>query len=97
MSAPERLSAAAIADALAARPAWRLSDDGLGLHRVWHFKDFRQAWAFMGQVARLAERQGHHPDWRNVYGLVEITLTTHDCGGLSARDLALAAAIDRLE
>ena len=54
------------------------------------------AWAFMSRVALLAEQQDHHPEWENVYNRVVITLTTHDTGGLSDRDLKLATAIDRV-
>ena len=60
------------------------------------FKDFSEAWGFMSRVALLAEKQDHHPEWFNVWNRVEITLSTHDAGGLSARDVALARAIDAL-
>lgn len=82
---------AALADAL---PDWTL--DGEHLKRSFRFKDFNQAWGFMARVALVAEAQDHHPDWFNVYNRVEIALTTHDAGGLSARDVRLAKAIDAL-
>lgn len=82
---------AALADAL---PDWTL--DGEHLKRSYRFKDFNQAWGFMARVALLAEVQDHHPEWFNVYNRVEIALTTHDAGGLSARDVRLAKAIDAL-
>lgn len=66
------------------------------LTRAWRFRDFSAAWGFMSRVALLAETQDHHPEWSNVYGRVTIVLTTHDAGGLSARDVRLAQAIDRL-
>lgn len=67
------------------------------LSKSFEFKDFSEAWAFMNRVALLAEKQGHHPDWRNVYNTVKITLTTHDAGNtVTEKDRKLAAAIDKL-
>lgn len=60
------------------------------------FKDFKEAWGFMSRVALFAEQHDHHPEWFNVYNRVEITLTTHDAGGLSERDVEMAAFIDGL-
>lgn len=77
-------------------PQWRLLSDRDAIFRQFRFADFRQAFAFMTQVALLAEKFDHHPEWSNVYNRVDITLSTHDCGGLSGRDLKLAAAIDQL-
>ncbi|MCK6520550.1 4a-hydroxytetrahydrobiopterin dehydratase [Myxococcota bacterium] len=82
--------------AVATLPDWRLSDDQDALLRSFRFKDFSEAFGFMARVALLAEAQDHHPDWRNVYNRVEISLSTHDAGGLSARDLRLARAINAL-
>lgn len=79
---------------LAGRPGWKLSDDGLAITRQFKFADFRQAFAFMTQVALAAERADHHPEWSNVYNRVEMRLTTHDAGGLTERDFALAAVAD---
>jgi 4a-hydroxytetrahydrobiopterin dehydratase len=62
--------------------------------RTFTFVDFAEAWAFMGRVAVHAERLGHHPDWSNSWNRVSIELTTHDTGGVSSLDAALAAAID---
>jgi len=78
-------------------PAWQY-DTWVGgrLLRSFVFKDFSQAFAFMTRVALLAEKQDHHPEWSNVYNKVSIVLTTHDAGGLSARDVLLAHQIDRL-
>lgn len=75
-------------------PGWHV--DGAHLKRSFRFRDFNEAWGFMNRVALLAERQDHHPEWFNVYNRVEIALTTHDAGGLSARDVRLARAIDAL-
>ena len=82
--------------ALASLPEWRLSDDGSGISRRFKFNDFVDAFGFMTQVALLAERADHHPEWSNVYARVDIRLTTHDAGGLSQRDIDLAHEIDAL-
>jgi len=66
------------------------------LQRRFSFGDFSEAWGFMARVALLAEQQNHHPEWSNVWNQVDITLTTHDAGGLSARDVRLAQAIGAL-
>ena len=91
-----RLSSAERDAALARLSAWRLRGDGLAIEREFKFADFGQAFAFMTRVALIAEKADHHPEWSNVYNRVEITLTTHDAGGLSQRDLAMAKAIDAL-
>ena len=77
-------------------PLWRRVEGRDAIRRAFAFKDFNEAWGFMARVALLAERRDHHPEWSNVYNRVEIVLTTHECGGLSARDRDLAGAIDRL-
>jgi NAD+ kinase len=66
------------------------------IQRSFRFRDFSEAWDFMTRAALLAEKADHHPEWFNVYNRVDVVLTTHDAGGLSARDVALAAALDRL-
>jgi 4a-hydroxytetrahydrobiopterin dehydratase len=66
------------------------------LHRSFQFADFSEAWAFMSRVALLAERHDHHPDWSNSWNRVVIDLVSHDAGGITDRDHALAAAIDAL-
>ena len=81
---------------LAAHPEWTLRSDGLAIERAFKFADFSAAFAFMTRVALLAEKADHHPEWSNVYNRVNIVLTTHDAGGLSARDAEMAAAIDGL-
>lgn len=75
---------------------WTLRKDGLAIERSFAFEDFTEAFAFMTRVALYAEKADHHPEWSNVYNRVCITLTTHDAGGLSKRDLAMATAIDKL-
>lgn len=82
------------AAALAALPRWSLREDGLAIIRTFRFADFAEAFGFMTRVAILAEKADHHPEWFNVYNRVEITLTTHDAGGISQRDVALAGVID---
>ncbi|MFT8245416.1 4a-hydroxytetrahydrobiopterin dehydratase [Roseomonas sp. BN140053] len=77
-------------------PDWHPVPERDALRRRFAFRDFSEAWGFMNRVALLAEQQDHHPEWSNVWNRVEIVLTTHDAGGLSARDLRLAAAIDAL-
>ena len=92
----ELLNEAARADLAVKLAGWRVLADRDALHRAFMFRDFSAAWAFMSRVALLAEKHDHHPEWFNVYNKVEITLTTHDAGGLSQRDVALASAIDAL-
>ena len=82
--------------ALAGLPDWALRDDKLAIVRRFRFADFSEAFAFMTRVALIAEKADHHPEWSNVYNRVEITLSTHDAGGLSRRDIAMATAIDAL-
>lgn len=91
-----RLTEAERDAALAALPPWRLRDDGLAIVRDLKFADFAEAFGFMARVAIHAEKVDHHPEWANVYNRVSVTLTTHDAGGLSLRDVALAREIDRI-
>ena len=77
-------------------PAWSLLDGRDAIQRDFQFRDFNEAWGFMARVALLAEAQDHHPEWSNVWNRVSITLSTHDAGGLSKRDIKLAKAIDAL-
>lgn len=91
-----RLTPAETEAALAALPHWTLSDDGLAINRTLRFADFAEAFGFMTRVAILAEKADHHPEWFNVYNRVEIRLTTHDAGGLSTRDVALAQHINTI-
>lgn len=91
-----RLSDAERDAAVAELPEWHLRTDGLAIERSFRFRDFNEAFGFMTCVALLAEKQDHHPEWFNVYSRVEITLTTHEAGGLSQRDVRMAKAIDAL-
>jgi 4a-hydroxytetrahydrobiopterin dehydratase len=92
--AVERLNEAERAELLARFPAWRHEPERDALTREFRFADFVRAFGFMTAVAIVAEKQDHHPEWSNVYNRVTILLTTHDAGGLSTRDAALAEAID---
>lgn len=92
----EKLDLAARATLAADLPGWTMVDGRDAIRREWRFGDFSAAWGFMARVALLAEQQDHHPEWSNVYNRVTILLTTHDAGGLSARDVRLARAIDAL-
>jgi 4a-hydroxytetrahydrobiopterin dehydratase len=74
--------------------AWQLNTEGTRLERQWKFPDFGHAMAFVVRVALLAERQDHHPDIRIVYNNVWLSLTSHDAGGLTERDLHLARCLD---
>jgi 4a-hydroxytetrahydrobiopterin dehydratase len=66
------------------------------IRKVLKFRNFSEAWGFMTRAALVAEKLNHHPEWKNVYNTVDITLTTHDCHGLSRLDIDLAAGMDRL-
>ena len=90
----QKLTAERRGAALGSLPAWREAAGRDAIHRSLAFKDFSTAFAFMTRVALMADRMDHHPEWFNVYNRVDITLTTHACGGLSERDVALAAYID---
>ena len=90
----EKLSDDVLTQRLQQLPAWELQREKL--HRQFKFDNFVEAFGFMSKVALLAESMDHHPEWSNVYNRVDIQLTTHDAGGISTRDFALAEQIDRL-
>ncbi|XP_061746067.1 pterin-4-alpha-carbinolamine dehydratase 2-like [Nerophis ophidion] len=75
---------------------WMEVEDRDAIFKELHFKNFNQAFGFMSRVALQAEKLNHHPEWFNAYNKVQITLTTHDCGGLSKRDIKMAKFIDKL-
>ena len=95
MAVPQ-LTEAERAEALAAPRPFGQRGDGLAIEREFKLRNFSEAWAFMSRVALIAEKHDHHPEWSNVYNRVAITLTTHDAGGLSERDVRMARAIDAL-
>jgi 4a-hydroxytetrahydrobiopterin dehydratase len=84
------------AAALDALGEWDYDERRDALVRQFVFADFVEAFGFMTRVAILAEKAGHHPEWSNIYNRVDVLLTTHDAGGLSVRDVALATAIEAL-
>ena len=88
----QKLDDATITARLAALPAWSLREGKL--RREYRFADFSAAFAFMTRCALRAEQLDHHPEWCNVYNRVDMTLTTHDCQGLSQRDIDLARVAD---
>jgi len=92
MSNDDLLNDAEIAELLDAHPQW--TRDGDVLRRSYQFADFRAAFAFMTHVALIAERLFHHPEWSNVYNRVELAITSHDVGGLSARDRDFVERVD---
>ncbi len=92
----EQLSEAERAEALDGLPDWDWDEARDAITRSLVFTDFVEAFGFMSRVALLAEKADHHPEWSNVWNRVDILLTTHDAGGLSPRDIELAAAIDAL-
>lgn len=87
----ERIGAAAALDAL---PGWSAVEGRDAIQRRFVFADFNAAFAFMTRVAMKAEQMDHHPEWFNVYKTVDVTLATHDAGGVTALDVALARFMD---
>jgi 4a-hydroxytetrahydrobiopterin dehydratase len=92
----QRLTGAHRQAALTELHGWVEVMDRDAIRRTYHFRDFVEAWGFMSRVALMAERTDHHPEWFNVYDRVEVTLTTHDAGGLSEKDVALARFMDAI-
>ena len=92
----EALSEAERADALDGLPDWDYEEGRDAITRSIVFGDFAEAFGFMAQVALIAEKANHHPEWTNIWNRVEVLLTTHDAGGLSHRDIELAEAIDAI-
>jgi 4a-hydroxytetrahydrobiopterin dehydratase len=92
----ERLTAEARKQALKALPGWTEVAGRDAIARTFTFKDFNEAFGFMSRVALVAEKSDHHPEWRNVYKTVDVVLATHDAGGVTALDVALAKAMDQI-
>ncbi len=94
MARPRRLPDAEVAKRLAALPGWSLAAGRL--RRELTFRDFSEAFGFMARAALAAEKMDHHPDWSNVWNRVMVELSTHDAGGITELDFALAEAMNRL-
>jgi 4a-hydroxytetrahydrobiopterin dehydratase len=92
----ERLSAEARKAALKELSGWTETPGREAIARTFIFKDFNEAFGFMARAALVAEKNGHHPEWRNVYKTVEVVLATHDAGGVTARDIDLAKAMNAI-
>lgn len=92
----DKLSAADVAALGKSLTGWTVDEGGKALTRTLKFKDFSEAFGFMARVALLADKADHHPDWSNSYNKVEITLSTHDAGGLTQKDAELAKKISAL-
>jgi 4a-hydroxytetrahydrobiopterin dehydratase len=89
----QKLTDAKLQDALTALPEWRIVKGKL--HREYKFADFVYAFGFMTTAALAIEKMNHHPEWFNVYNKVRVDLTTHDAGGITAKDVKLAGLLDR--
>lgn len=92
----QKLTGDARKAALATIPAWTEVMERDAIFRKFTFRDFNEAFGFMTRAALIAEKRDHHPEWLNVYKTVEVTLSTHDAGGLTEKDIALAQAMDKL-
>lgn len=93
---PQKLAGDARKTALAGLPGWTELMDRDAIFRKFVFKDFNEAFGFMARAALIAEKLDHHPEWLNVYKTVEVTLSTHDAGGLTEKDVTLAKAMNKL-
>lgn len=92
----EQLAAAARRQAMSELSGWSEVSGRDAIARTFTFRDFNEAFGFMARAALVAEKMDHHPEWRNVYRTVEVVLSTHDAGGVTARDIALARAMDAI-
>ena len=92
----QKLTADGRKAALARLPGWSDVTGRDAIAKTFTFKDFNQAFGFMARAALVAEKMDHHPEWFNVYKTVEVTLSTHDAGGVTERDVQLAEAMNKL-
>jgi 4a-hydroxytetrahydrobiopterin dehydratase len=92
----QKLDKTARKDLSARLPQWRMVEGRDAISRTFTFKDFNAAFGFMTRAALVAEAMNHHPEWSNVWNRVEVTLSTHDAGGLTEKDVQLAEAMDRI-
>ena len=92
----DKLIGSALAQAVAGLDGWSVADGREAIVKTYRFDDFNAAFGWMSRVALKAERMDHHPEWFNVYNRVDVTLASHDAGGVTARDIELAAFLDSL-
>ncbi|MDT0682063.1 4a-hydroxytetrahydrobiopterin dehydratase [Roseicyclus sp. F158] len=92
---PERLTDRTALEPLL-KAGWTLAQDREAIEKTFRFADFRAAFGWMTSVALMAEKLDHHPEWRNVYRTVEVTLVTHSANGLTELDIRLATEMDKL-
>jgi len=90
----KKMDESAVAAKVAEMPGWSVKDGKL--HREYKFADFPHAFGMMATAAPAIEKMDHHPEWSNVYKTVEVTLSTHDAGGVTGLDIALAEAMERI-
>jgi 4a-hydroxytetrahydrobiopterin dehydratase len=90
-----KLEGEARKQALAELKDWREVAGRDAIARKFTFRDFNEAFGFMSRVALVAEKMDHHPEWSNVYKTVDVTLSTHDAGGVTEKDISMAKAMDR--
>lgn len=89
-----KLSSKNLAQALKELKGWTQAPDRPAIRKTFKFKNFSEAWAFMSRCALLAEKMNHHPEWTNVYNRVDVTLTTHDSGGVTEKDIEMARRME---
>src|ERR1700755_2039838 len=92
----QRFTVEARKSALAGLPGWAEVQGRDAIARTFVFRDFNEAFGFMTRAALVAEKHDHHPEWRNVYKTVEVVLATHDAGGVTAKDIELATAMNAI-
>jgi 4a-hydroxytetrahydrobiopterin dehydratase len=92
----QRLSTDERKSALAALAGWSEAKGHDAISKTFVFKDFNEAFGFMSRVALVAEKRDHHPEWHNVYKTVDVTLSTHDAGGVTAKDIELAKSMNAI-
>src|SRR5262252_2727859 len=92
----QQLTGEARKSALAELPGWADVDGREAITKTFVFKDFNEAFGFMSRAALVAEKRDHHPEWRNVYKTVDVVLSTHDAGGVTAKDVDLAKAMNAI-
>ncbi|MHA1164291.1 MAG: 4a-hydroxytetrahydrobiopterin dehydratase [Alphaproteobacteria bacterium] len=93
----DKLAGDARGEALSSLNGWRETDGRDAISKKFEFGDFSEAFGWMTRVALVAEKMNHHPEWFNVWNAVDVTLSTHDAGGLTKLDIALAKKMDALE